>query len=276
MVTSSSADRSSNATTLVKQGLSFLSRGRCSDAVDAFSQAIAQDGQNATARFYRAQTHLQTKAYEAALEDFRIVLQTSPTHAKAWHGQGVAKAGLRLYPSAVDSFDQAIARDPSNDKIWYNRGQALLKLAQPHEALVSFNQAIEIRPDRHHTWYSKALAQAELEQISAAIDSLNKVVQLKDSCHYAWSYRGTLLNRLLEHQAALESFQQSLKHRRLNPNALYGIASSYALQNDVDTAALYLRQAIQINPHIYSLMARNDASFEAVRTCAQISSLLWG
>lgn len=276
MSSSFGSSRSSDATTLVKQGLLFLSRGRRSEALDVFGQAIAQDSQNTIAWLYRAQAHIQIKSYEAALQDFRIVLQIEPTHSEAWHGQGIAKAGLRLYPSAIGSFDRAIAYDPNNDKIWYNRGQALLKLDQPDQAIESFDKAIEIRADKHHTWYTKALAQAALEQISAAISSLDKVLQLKDNCHYAWNYRGALLNRLFKHQAALESFQQSLKRRRLNPNALYGIASTYALQNEVENAALYLRQAIQINPHIYSLMARNDVSFDAIRNCPQIASILWG
>ncbi len=276
MTSSFSSSGSSDAKTLIKQGFSCLNRGRRREALDVLSQAIAQDSKDATAWFYRAQTHIQIKSYDAALKDLRIVLQIDPTHSKAWHAQGVARAKLRLYPSAIDSFERAIAYEPNDDKIWYNRGQALLKLEQFDEALKSFDQAIEIKADKHRTWYSKALAQAALEQISASISSLDRVVQLKDDCHYAWNYRGTLLNRLFKHQAALESFEQSLARRRLNPNALYGIASSHALQNDVETAALYLRQAVQINPHIYSLMARNDVNFEPIRNCPEISSILWG
>ncbi|MEO1622751.1 MAG: tetratricopeptide repeat protein, partial [Cyanobacteria bacterium J06632_3] len=113
-----------------------------------------------------------------------------------------------------------------------------------------------------------------LQKIQPAIESLEQVTSLKPSCHYAWNYRGTLLNRLFKHQAALESFWESIKHRVPNPNAWYGLASSYALMDNPEAAAIHLRQAIQLNPSIYSLMARNDLTFESVRNHPKISAIL--
>ncbi|MEO1446356.1 MAG: tetratricopeptide repeat protein, partial [Cyanobacteria bacterium J06635_11] len=170
--------------------------------------------------------------------------------------------------------DRAIACDPKNEKVWYNRGRALLKLEQYEKALASFDKSAELNELKYHTWYNRALAQAALEQIQPAIDSLERVTDLKPSCHYAWNYRGTLLNRLFKHQEALESFWESLQHRVPNPNAWYGLASTYALLNNPDAAAIHLTQAIQLNPSIYSLMARNDANFEAVRNHPKIARIL--
>lgn len=259
---------------LMKKGFVLHSMGNYSGAIEQFDRAIAQDDSNEKVWYCRAQSHMQLREFEAALKDFRQVLAINPAEARAWHGQGVAKAELRLYPSAVDSFNQAAACDPENDKILYNRGRALLKLAQHENALESFDQAIALDPDKYHTWYNRALAQAALEQIGPAIESLERVTQLKPDCHYAWNYRGTLLNRIFKYQSALESFWQSLKHRVPNPNAWYGIACSYALLDNPEASAIHLRQAIQLNPSIYSLMARNDINFEPVRNHPKIAKIL--
>lgn len=269
-------------TSLIKEAFKLCNRGDYRGALEKFDQAICeqQDTANipnesrAKPLLYRAQTLIQMRAYEAALKDFRIVLQLDPHSAKAWHGQGVAKAELKLYPSAVDSFERAIACEPFNDKIWYNQGQALLKLEQHEKALESFNRAIELDDSRYYAWYSRALAQAALELVQPAIDSLDQAIALKKSCHYAWNYQGTLLNRLFQHQAALESFWKSLRYCAPNANAWYGLASTYALLNNPDASALHLHQAIQFNPVIYSLMARNDVNFDRVRSHPKVSKLL--
>lgn len=273
-LTPDQADWAQRINILIKKGLALHSTGDFTNALDQFDRAITQDVGNENIWYYRAQVHMRLQAYESALQDFRQALRLNPTHAKAWHGLGVAKAYLRLYPSAVDSFERAAAYDPKNDKIWYNRGRALLQLAQYEKALESFDRAIALNPQKHHTWYSRALVLAALEDIRPAIASLEQVTRLKPSCHYAWNYKGTLLNRIGQHQSALESFWESLKHRTPNPNAWYGIAASYAQQGDPTAAAIHLQQAVQLHPEIYTLMARKDISFDAVRAYPKIAEIL--
>lgn len=259
---------------LLGQGFELRNLGNYKGAIQRFDQAIAKDPSHAKSFLYRAQTYIQMRAYDAALADFRTVLKIDPNNSRAWHGQGVAKAELKLYPSAVDSFERAIACEPNNDKIWYNRGRALLKLEQYEGALKSFDKAVELNGKKYRAWYNRALAQAALEMIRPAVESLEQATTLKESCHYAWNYRGTLLNRLFKHEDALESFWTSLQHRVPNPNAWYGIASTYALLNNPDSTAIHLRQAVKLNPSIYSLMALNDVNFDLVRDHPKVRSIL--
>lgn len=259
---------------LLKRGFALRNMGNYKGAIDKFDRAIAQDPSNHRSLLYRAQTLIQMQSYDAAIRDFREVLKLNPTNSRAWHGQGVAKAELRLYPSAVDSFERAITCEPNNDKIWYNRGRALLKLDQHERALESFDKAVELNDEKYHYWYNRALAQAALEYIQPAIESLAQTTALKENCHYAWNYRGTLLNRLFRHDEALKSFWESLQHRVPNPNAWYGLAATYALLNNPEAVAIHLTQAVQLNPSIYSLMARNDVSFDRVRNHPKVAKLL--
>ncbi|KPQ36412.1 MAG: Tetratricopeptide repeat/TPR repeat [Phormidesmis priestleyi Ana] len=267
---------------LLSQGFERHRSGNYKGAIEKFDQVIliqkelpeVQGAAAAKVFLYRAQTLMQMRAYDAAIKDFRQVLKNDPYNARAWHGQGVAKAELKLYPSAVDSFQQAIVCDPNNDKIWYNLGRTLLKLEQYERALEKFDKTIELNGSRYHAWYSRALAQSSLELIQPAIESLDRAIALKESCHYAWNYRGTLLNRLFKHPEALKSFWKSLEYRVPNPNAWYGLACTYALMNNPDATAIHLRQATEFNPNIYSLMARNDISFDLVRDHPKVRMIL--
>ena len=82
------------------------------------------------------------------------------------------------------------------------------------------------------------------------------------------------LNRLFKHPEALKSFWKSLEYRVPNPNAWYGLACTYALMNNPDATAIHLRQATEFNPNIYSLMARNDISFDLVRDHPKVRMIL--
>ena len=264
--------------TLIQRGFVLRNDGDYARAVEKFSQAIAQDSKNAKALLYRAQTYVQMREHELAIKDFREVLRLDPTDARAWHGQGVARAELGLYPSAVDSFDRALScgasSDKNSDKIWYNRGRALLKLEQYEKALESFDRAVELNGDRYHSWYNRALAQAALECVQPAIESVDRTVAIKPSCHYAWNYRGMLFNRLFKHEEAIESFWRSLQYQVPNPNAWYGLAASYGLMDNAIAAGIHLRQAVQINPGIYTLRVLNDPSFDTVRDHPKVRTLL--
>lgn len=260
--------------TLIQRGFVLRNNGEYLQAVETFSQAIAQESKNTQALLCRAQTYVQMQEHEAALKDFRELLRLDPTNAKAWHGQGVAEAELGLYPSSIDSFDRALSCEPNSDKIWYNRGRALLKLEQYEQALESFDRAVELKGDRYHTWYNRAIAQAALEYVQPAIESLDRTVAIKPSCHYAWNYRGTLLNRLFKHHEAIKSFWCSLQYEMPNPNAWYGLAASYALMDNPTAAGIHLRQAMQTNPSIYTLKVLNDTSFDTVRDHPKVRGLL--
>ncbi|MEL6381652.1 MAG: hypothetical protein AAFQ89_04105, partial [Cyanobacteria bacterium J06626_18] len=69
-------------------------------------------------------------------------------------------------------------------------------------------------------------------------------------------------------------FDQSLRYRTPNPNALYGKASTYALQGNVAKAAQILGEAIVVGANLYRVMAQTDPSFSKVIDEPAIQALL--
>ena len=107
-----------------------------------------------------------------------------------------------------------------------------------------------------------------------ALSCLDTTVAIKPNCHYAWTYRGVMLNKLHRFRDALTSFDRSLQCRVPNPNAWYGKASTFALQGKAAEAARWLRNAIAVNPSIYRIMVKTDASFSVVLKSPEIQAAM--
>ncbi len=79
------------AKSLVSEGFELRNQGNYRGAIEKFDQVIAQDDAQAKPFLYRAQTFIQMRAYDAALKDFRKVLQLDPHNARACMAKGLRK-----------------------------------------------------------------------------------------------------------------------------------------------------------------------------------------
>jgi superkiller protein 3 len=83
-----------------------------------------------------------------------------------------------------------------------------------------------------------------------------------------------VLTKLNRHEEAIASFDTSLQHKTDNPNAWYGKACSYALQQNGEIAVKNLYRAIVLSPHLCPVMAQTDASFNGIRESESFRTLL--
>ena len=256
------------------QASALYTAGRFQAAVEKYDRLLMADVTDIHAWLHRGYALYKLEQYDTALESFRKVIQLSPKEALAWHGCGIVQAKLTDYTAAFASFDRTVELNPDDRKAWYNRGNALIRLNRHREALDNFNVLIQQQPENHRAWYNRALALAALRRYHDALSSLDTAVSIKPNCHYAWTYRGLTLNKLYRFRDALASFEQSLRHRLPNPNALYGKASTYALQGNVAPAAQLLREAIIAGNNLYRVMAQTDPSFSRVIDRPEFLTLL--
>ncbi|MGF1524281.1 MAG: tetratricopeptide repeat protein [Leptolyngbyaceae cyanobacterium] len=266
--------KNSKSQILHGQASALYAAGRLQAAVEKYDRLLVLNRADVPAWTHRGYALCELKQHVEALESFQQAIQLDPKQALAWHGCGIVQARLTNYAAAYESFDRTVALNPSDLKALYNRGNALIRLNRHREALESFNSLIQKQPENHRAWYNRALALATLRRYHDALSSLDTAVSIKPNCHYAWTYRGLTLNKLYRFRDALASFEQSLRYRTPNPNALYGKASTYALQGNTGKAAQLLREAIVIGSHLYRVMAQTDPSFSKIIDQAEIQALL--
>jgi lipoprotein NlpI len=62
----------------------------------------------------RGETHLRTKQYKKAVDDFDHALSLDPQAVEVYCLRGIARMNLQEYRGAVDDFDDALKLDPSS------------------------------------------------------------------------------------------------------------------------------------------------------------------
>ncbi|MEM8604910.1 MAG: tetratricopeptide repeat protein [Cyanobacteria bacterium P01_H01_bin.121] len=256
------------------QASALYAAGRFQAVIEKYDRILAADATDIHAWIHRGYALCELQDYEAALESFQRALQLEPNDALAWHGCGIAQARQADYAAAFTSFDRTFILNPDDLKALYNRGNALIRLNRHQQALENFNMLIQKQPENYRAWYNRALVLAALRRYHDALSSLDTTVSIKPNCHYAWTYRGLILNRLYRFRDAMASFDRSLRHRTPNPNALYGKASTYALQGNVPQAVQLLRKAIVVGSNLYRVIAQTDPSFSKLINRPEIQTLL--
>jgi hypothetical protein len=73
--------------------------------------------------------------------------------------------------------------------------------------------------------------------------------------------------------SVLADFTRAIELDPNDPDPIYGIACTYALQQDIEHACIWLRRAIQMSSK-YLDMTRTDSDFDAIRNTQESQALL--
>jgi tetratricopeptide (TPR) repeat protein len=89
-----------------------------------------------------------------AFSCFGNAIESDPTSALDWAGQGDVMNNIGYYYQALVYYNMAIDLDPSSANILTSKGRTLTRLGKYDEAMNIFSQALELRPDNAYTWRS--------------------------------------------------------------------------------------------------------------------------
>lgn len=105
---------------------------------------------------------------------------------------------------------------------------------RPEEALVSALAAVEAEPDNSDAWWEVALSRIALKDNRNAIIALEKTVDLAPEADGAWARLGTLRLNNGQQDEAKEAFIEALNWHSENTEALEGLSTIYAREDDKD------------------------------------------
>lgn len=96
---------------------------------------------NATAELHRADALHQQGQYAAAIEAYRLALQTDDSLVEAWYGLGCASTSSAAYGYAALALRRAVALRPDALGLRCNLAEALFQLGAVDEALAEYARA---------------------------------------------------------------------------------------------------------------------------------------
>lgn len=163
---------------LTARGLVELNASHYSKALKLLDQAVAADGTDVYARYYRAVARSHLKDTQGAIADLRTVLAAKPDLHAAALDLGVALIEVHKYREALPWLQQAQEDRELSARASLFLGLAQLRLNQVQEARKNLRRAAESPKERLAATYYQGVADYQAGDWSAAKEHFSSVVSI--------------------------------------------------------------------------------------------------
>jgi tetratricopeptide (TPR) repeat protein len=217
------------------------------------AQLLAQDV--TSARLRHAAELLAAGNKERAEEELQSVLRASPGEYRALDLLGVIRI-LQARPTDAEAlFSRVVQIQPDFASGHAHLGLLYLQMSRTEEAVPQLREALRLDPARSdasaaliHLWREQARA------AGAAGDSVTALAVLTDARKLAPENPDVQLEfgnaalQMSQWQDAIEPFQQTLRLRKNDPMALWGLARAYTGLSKFDDAGRHFARYVALRP----------------------------
>lgn len=149
-------------------GNALLRKGRTSEAIDQFTEALRINPDYAEAHNNLGYALLVTGRTSAAIEQCKEALRIDPTYAHAHNNLGNALAQTGRASEAIDHYKQTLRMNPNSADAHSNLGAALAQRGRISEAIEELKAAVRINPNnidaRNNLIYVEGLQKSNQEK----------------------------------------------------------------------------------------------------------------
>jgi len=142
-----------------RRGMDLLGRGSPAAAAQVLQRASAAEPGSRSVREALARAQFDAGRYAEAADNFRVIVEASPSDDYANFGLGLALARAQFdagrYAEAADNFRVIVEASPSDDYANFGLGLALARSGNHAAAAEYLALAAAMRPDNPH--YTEAL-----------------------------------------------------------------------------------------------------------------------
>ena len=124
-----------------QQGLQLSQEYRYSDAITAYSEAIALHPGLVDAYNQRGFAHYKLNHHSEAFADYARAIEEDGTEATSYYYRGLTRFQLGYTQAAITDYTEAIAIDPEHGQAHYHRGLAYEDLRNHEQAIADFKMA---------------------------------------------------------------------------------------------------------------------------------------
>lgn len=132
-----------------EKGMQYALDNRTDDAIEAFSQSIAEDPQMLKAYGQRALLYTKKQQYNLAVADFNKVIEMKPDDPRAYTGRGITYNRSGEHEKAIADLHRAIELKPNAPRfalarIYASLGYAFKETGKNENARTSFQKACKL------------------------------------------------------------------------------------------------------------------------------------
>jgi tetratricopeptide (TPR) repeat protein len=219
-------------------GVAYLELERYGEALPALQRAVQGAPQNAKFRVPLGLTLARLQQRAAALEQFRALLDLSPS------GRDV-----KLAQQALERLNDPLRGVPQAEVDNVKRGLDWLHQAdQPQQAIETFQDVLDRFPDLAAVHVLVGLAYERLDDAGPAVEHFQRAIELDPDDAQPYLYLGELYFGKQKPEKAVELYRKALERNPLLDRA-YGRLGEIALtQGDGQTALVQFKRLVVLTP----------------------------
>src|SRR5882762_11151751 len=179
LVAASGRNKRAKAVQSFRDGLSFLSKDDCENALPYFEKAVESDGNYAEAWAQTGFCREKLGRHSDAIEASRKAVNLRPS-AESYFNIGLASYYLKQYREAVENYRQAIRLDPYNAAdAYYALGLVYRDWGRADDEIQAYKQAIRLRSDYTSAYERLGSRYLKSKKYPEAIDIFKQLSLMK-------------------------------------------------------------------------------------------------
>lgn len=256
------------ASSLADTAASHLARGQTSEAINAYSAALADNtlsnDRRATLLNDRGVAYARAGQVKLAVEDFNAAATLFPEYAAIYNNRGNLLVSLGLMKEAKKDLDRAIVLAPGYTSAFNNRAGLYVRLGQVGDALTDYTRAVQLSPQTPAPLAGRGKVFLSLLRPHAAARDFTRAVTADSRFVQGYLDRAAAKLMISNYQEAIEDVSRAAAFDVNNPEIYALRGEAYLAMRDIPAAIRDFTQALTLDPkHLGAYQSRGLAHARA-------------
>ncbi len=231
-----------------ERGLAHRRLHEYDQAIGDYSEAIRLEPKDAVAYNNRAAARYLKGDADGAIADATRALGLEPRYPLAYKNRGLAHAAKGNYEKAVEDYTEAIHIDPKDAVAYRSRASAYRHLRDYDKALADCNEAIRIDPKDAVAYNNRAVVWYAQGNLAKAIADCDEAIRLEPKYSLAYKNRGLFYARKGDYEQAIADFSEVIRRNPKDAEAYALRGKAYRKKGDAEKADADEREARRLKP----------------------------
>lgn len=236
LVSATSRNKRAKAVEYFRDGLSFLSKDDCQNALPYFQRATDSDNAYAEAWAQAGFCNEKLGRHAEAVEASKRAVNIRPS-AESYFNIGLASYYLKQYKESEAAYRQAIKIDPYNAAdAYYALGLTYRESGQFDEEIQAYKHALRLKPDYANAYDRLGQRYLQLKKYNEAVEVFKQLSALKPGDANSQNNLGEAYEALNKHDESVEAFRQAIRLKPDFGKAYYNLGKTFLAQGNRDAA----------------------------------------
>jgi tetratricopeptide (TPR) repeat protein len=243
---------------LIAVGDAALASGQTSDAIEAFSGALALKPDSMLASLKRGDTYRRRGDYAAALRDLGQAAFLDSAAPRPIELLGDVQTALGQYAAAAAEYQRYLALDDRAPSVLYKLGLALYRNGEAARAVDPLRRAVAVDDRIAEAHYLLGLSLRETDR-RQSLGALRRALEINPTFAAAREELARLYEQMGRWQDAIDELEALAALEPARPERLVSVGLAYARIGRRDTAVLTLGRAAERHPDatvVYTALGR--------------------